>query len=78
MKTSYIDGELKITAERREDRLLLSVIAKVAEEMAYVAELADDRVKAAQRKMHETVAEYRHKEPECLISRISSWVRGLW
>ncbi len=78
MKTSYIGDELKVTAKSREDKLLLSVIAKVAEEMSYIVELADDRVKAAQRQMHETIADYKYKEePKGLVSRIISWVRGL-
>ena len=53
-----VKGErLIVAADRESDKLVLSVVAKVAEEMAYISELADSRVKAAQQKMHEATTE---------------------
>lgn len=83
MKTSYIGDVLTITAEKQEDKLLLSVIAKTAEEMSYVSELADGRVKAAQAKMHESTVALasfisEHVPKASLASRIISWVKEKW
>jgi hypothetical protein len=80
MKTSCTNNVLTITAEKHEDRLALSVLAKIAEEMAYLAELSDCRVAAAQAKMHKAtieLAEFISEQTpnKSLVSRIISRIR---
>lgn len=57
MKTKYVGKTLVVTAENGADALHLSVVAKVAEEISYIAELADARIRDAQHKMHEATTE---------------------
>jgi hypothetical protein len=57
MKISYMENVLRVTAEKREDKLILSIIAKVTEEMSYIEELSSNRVSNAQRRMHEATEE---------------------
>lgn len=57
MKTKLAGNTLTVFAERKEDYLSLSVITRVAEEMAYIQFLADKRVSDAQRRMHKATEE---------------------
>jgi hypothetical protein len=76
VKISWKDANRSvfITAEGDSDKLLLSVIAKMAEELSVVTEMADGRIKAAQNKMHEaTTALAEYQKDTALSSRIAAW-----
>lgn len=83
MRTSFAGGVLTVRSEREGDRLPLSVIVKLAEEITYVLEIDEGRVKAAQSKMHEATMELadfvsKYQPRESLISRIISWAKEGW
>ena len=67
---------LILTADGDSDKLLLSVIANLAEELCVVTEVSEQRVELAQRKVREVITAFAGKEePEkTLLVRVASWM----
>lgn len=83
MKTDqhYKNTTVTFRPECDSDKLILTVIVNLVEELCVVTGVADGRVKNAQRKMHESttvLAEFisNYKPNKSLISRMALWLKG--
>lgn len=71
----FNNDSLELYAGGDSDRLLISVVANLVEELRVVTEVSEQRVESAQRKMHEATTAFAEKEAaKTLLVRAALWM----